>query len=159
VGSELDPDERRVAAVVESVIAPLVERGRATLAVEPANESIGARFEIAPANAGACPVTILCDDPGDLDLLVGRHGLTTHIYRAREWACGEHAGLEVELRAWLTALVEGRYEEQVRLTAGGAAAKGRGCLQLESGPLRFTYSSLGTLGKRGPWQKVEYTAY
>jgi hypothetical protein len=133
--------------------------GRASIEVSPASGSQGALIEIRPALETACPVTIHCEAPGDLDLYVGRHMLTTHLCKTGEWERGDFAALEDELREWLTALVAGRYEEHVRLTRDGDAGKGRGVLELASGPWRFTYSNAGTLGRRGPWQKVVYTAY
>jgi hypothetical protein len=155
----LAPDEQRVLAAVESVLGPLVAEGRARLDVSPAAGSRGALIEIKPARESACPVTIHCEAPGNLDLYVGHHKLTTHIWKTGEWKRGDFAALEDELREWLTALTAGRYEEAVRLTHNGDAGKGHGRLELSTGPSRFKYSNAPTLGRRGPWQKVAYTAY
>lgn len=155
----LAPHEERVIRVVEEVVGPLVAEGRVQLNVSPASDLHGALVEVKPTAEGACPVTIHCEAPGDLDLYVGRHELTTHIWKTREWKRGDFKALEDELRDWLAALVAGRYKEEVKLTADGETGKGRGVIQLPSGPQRFTYSNVGTLGDRGPWQKVSYTAY
>jgi hypothetical protein len=155
----LETDEQRVLAAVESVLSPLLAEGRARLDVSPAAGSQGALIEVTPTRESACPVTIHCDAPGELDLYVGRYKLTTHIWKTREWERGDFAALETELSDWLSALIAGRYEEEVRLTHDGQAGKGRGVLELSTGPWRFTYSNAPTIGKRGPWQKVPYTAY
>jgi hypothetical protein len=155
----LAPDEQRVLAAVESVLGPLVAEGRARLDVSPAAGSRGALIEIKPTRESACPVTIHCEAPGDLDLYVGRHKLTTHIWKTRQRKRGDFAALEDELREWLTALIAGRFEEEVQLTHDGDAGEGRGRLELLNGPWRFKYSNAPTLGKRGPSQTVAYTAY
>jgi hypothetical protein len=147
-----------VLAVAESVLAALVHEGRARLAVSPACGSHGALISISPVLESACPVTIHCDEPGDLDLYVGRYALTTHLWRGREWDRGDFGALEDEVRGWLTALVAGRYTEEVRLTRDGKVGSGR-VVDLPSGTWRFKYSDASTITKRGPWRSVEYTAY
>jgi len=159
MATELAPHEQRVVDVVDDVLAPLVADGRVLVAISPASDVRGALIEVRPSRAGACPVTIHCDAPGDLDLYVGRHELTTHIWKSREWKLGRFEALGAELRDWLTALVAGRYEEEVRLTDSGEPGKGRGTIHLEGGPHRFTYSHVPTVGSRGPWRKVSYLPY
>ena len=141
------------------VVASLVAEGRAKLRVTPAGTDHGAFIEVRPTQNEACPVTIHCEAPGDLDFYVGRHALTTHICKTREWERGNYAALEHELRDWMSALIAGRYEEEVRLTKNGQTGKGRGVIQLPNGPRRFTYSNVATLGDREPWQKVTYAPY
>jgi hypothetical protein len=75
----LAPDEQRVLAAVETVLGPLVAEGRASLDGSPAADIHGALIEITPTRESACPVTIRCEGPGDLDLFVGRYKITTHI--------------------------------------------------------------------------------
>lgn len=110
------PHEQRVITVVEEVVGPLVAEGRVELNVSPASDVHGALVEVKPTSEGPCPVTIHCEVPRDLDLYVGRHELTTHIWKTREWKRGDFKALEDELRDWLAALVAGRYEEEVELT-------------------------------------------
>ncbi len=117
----LAADEQRVLTAVESVLGPLVAGGRARLDVSPAAGSQGALIEIKPTRESACPVTIHCEAPGDLDLYIGRYKLTTHIWKTCEWERRDFAPLENELCEWLTALTAGRYEEEVRLTYDGDA--------------------------------------
>jgi hypothetical protein len=159
MGDSLDDHESRVLAVVREVFDPLVERGAASVNVLPADGARGALIEITPSSSTACPLGIHVESPGDLDLFIGPHSLTTHIWEASEWKRGNFGALETMLREWLLALTEGRYEEEVRLTAGGETGKGRGTIGLPGGPLKFTYSNLQTLGDRGPWQRISYTPY
>ena len=159
VPGELTSDEQRVLAVADGVLAPLVDEGRARIVVSPAVGSQGALISITPTLESACPVKIHCDEPGELDLYVGRHELTTHLWKGREWGRGDTGALEDELREWLTAIAAGRYEEEVRLTRNGKVGSGRGVVDLPSGPWRFKYSDASTITKRGQWQRVEYTAY
>lgn len=146
-------------AVVQEVLAPLVDRAAATVNVTAGDGNHSALIEIAPTSPAACPLTIHVDAPGDLDLYVGRHGLTTHIWEANEWKRGNQGPLEAKLRDWLRAITAGRYEEEVRLTEDGAIGKGRGTVQLADGPHTFKYSYLPTLGERGPWQRISYSPY
>ena len=159
MGDSLEEHEARVLAVVREVLDPLVERGAASIAISPADGARGALIEINPSSSGACRLGIHVESPGDLDLFVGRHGLTTHIWQGSEWKRGNFAPLETTLREWLLALTEGRYEEDVRLTPDGETGKGCGTIKLPDGDLRFTYSNLMTLGDRGPWQLVSYSPY
>ena len=66
---------------------------------------------------------------------------------------------ETQLRDWLRAIAEGHYEEKVRLTQDGRTGKGRGTIQLHTGPHSFTYSDLVTFSTREPWQDVRYSGY
>jgi hypothetical protein len=145
--------------LIRDVLKPTIDRGAAVVSVSPASGVRGALIEIKPTNGTACPLIIHVDAPGDLDLSVGRHELTTHIWEGPEWMRGNPEPLENALRQWLLAVVEGQYEEEVRLTRDGETGKGRGTIQLPSGPHRFTYSNLQTLGERGPWQRISYTPY
>lgn len=156
---EREPHEERILGVVAEILAPFVDQGQAAVRATPGDATRGALIEITPSLETACPLTIQVDAPGDLDLFVGRHELTTHIWEAREWNRGNPVPLETKLRDWLRAITDGGYEEEVRLTQDGATGKGRGTVQLAAGPHTFTYSNVGTLGERGDWQKVSYSPY
>ena len=159
MSAELAPHEQRVLDVIESVLGPLVADGRAKLHVAGGNKHIGAIFQVTPTREDACPVKIRCEAAGDLDLFVGHYQLTTHMWNASEWKRGDYAALEDQLREWLTALISGRYREEVRLIKDGRAGKGRGILELPSGPWRFRYSKADSFWTRGPWERIIYAAY
>jgi hypothetical protein len=150
----LEPHEEIVVRIAEEVIGPLVQEGRARLEV--GKERYGAVVTIEPARADACPVSIYCESVGEINLDIGRYSLTTHIWESRD-----PVEFERRLVEYLTAIVEGRYEEKVRLRLDDEtqAGKGRGTLHLSSGPQRFTYSYCPSFGRRSGWRRVEYEAY
>lgn len=156
--SVLAPHEQQVVDVVEEVFGSLVSEGRASMEVSVASERHGALIEIRPTRTGPCPFTIHCEAPGDLDLHIGLYELTTHIWMRRDWR-GHVNALENELRAWLTALAAGAYEEKVRLTKRGEIKRGRGTLHLPDGPYRFSYSYLGALWRRASSETTDYSPY
>ncbi len=80
--NQLTADEQRVLDVVERVIAPLVALGRANVRVTQAATARGALIEVIPPRQAACPVTLHCEAPADLELFVGRHALTTQMFAA-----------------------------------------------------------------------------
>ena len=156
---EYEEYEERIVAVYQEVKTPFLDRGAAAVKVTAGDGRHAALIEITPALGTASPLTIHLDAPGDLDLYVGRHGLTTHIWEAKEWKRGNPRPLEAKLQDWLRAITAGSYAEEVRLAADGAIGKGRGTVGLADGSHTFTYSYLPTLGERGPWQRISYSAY
>jgi hypothetical protein len=158
VTPELAAHQQRVGALVDEIVGPFVAEGRAAIVRTP--DSAGfVHIDVKPRNPDACPFSLWCGEIGEVELAVGRHELSTHIWRSREWKRGNSAAIEHELRDWLEAFVAGRYEEDVRLTEEGETGKGRGVIGLPSGPHRFRYWNVPTLGRRGPWQKVRYAPY
>ena len=152
---DLEPHEQLVLEIVREVVGDLVQDGHARLEVQPAG-LLGANralFAISPAEPDACPVSLHCEAPGDLNLSVGRYALLIDVW---ERDPGKFAEV---IRELLVAIVAGAYEEEVRLARDGTAGKGRGTFKLPRGPVTFTYSSLWTLGRRGPWQRIRYSPY
>ena len=150
----LEPHEEVVGRIAEDIVGPLVQEGRARLEV--VKEPHGAFVTIEPARADACPVSIYCESVGEVNLDIGRYSLTTHI-----WESKDPVEFERRLVDYLTAIVEGRYEEKVRLRLDDEtqAGKGRGTLHLSSGPQRFTYSHFPSFGRRSGWRRVDYAPY
>ena len=52
-------------AVVRDVLAPLVDKGSATVQVTAGNERHRALIEIRPSRETGCPITIHVEAPGD----------------------------------------------------------------------------------------------
>jgi hypothetical protein len=149
----LAPHDRVVAEVVGGVVRDLVGAGRALLVVSaPDDGSPGAEIALVPSRSDACPLTVRCLGPGELDVAIGRHGLTATVRYGERWRRGELEPLKELLREWVRAVVAGRYEERV---PGGAPGRGRGTLVLAYGPVHFGRAPR-SLGRR---TTVRYAPY
>ena len=156
VDEALEAHVRLVAEIVDDVLGACFRGERATLEVEGVGPNGETSFTIRPTRQDACPVVLHCDIPGEVEFFMGRYSLAGHI-----WESKNPPKFERELREYLTAIVEGRYEEKVRLLREdeSRAGKGKGTFHPPTGPATFSYSNLSTLGGRGPWQRVEYAPY
>ena len=112
-------------------------------------------IELIPRVSGAAPLIVAVDRPGEAYIDVGPHG--THF---ELW---ERPGppFELALREIAESVVFGRYEEWVRLDAGGRLIAAKGVLGREEGrPRTVVHNTLGLWTRRRPgWRHVRYVPY
>ena len=134
---------------VEEVAADALREGRACLRL------VEWGVELSPKNGSACPVSFEVQSEDEVSLYVGRYGTTVDIYDP------DPGSLLATLKEYVTAIIEGRYEEEVRLaeTQENMLGKARGVFHLDRGDQEHRYSYVASWGRRGPWQRLTYAAY
>jgi hypothetical protein len=144
--------EEEIASVIRAEAGEVLAQGRATLEVVPSDGARPAMCELRPANEAACAFVVQIDSARQLTLYLGRYGTICELYT--------DARLELlgEVGQYLRAAVAGRYRESVRLT-DGELSKARGVLVTEDAEVRIFSSNVGTIGRRGPWERFSYEAY
>lgn len=110
---------------------------------------------LTPLRADACPVSVLTDTPGEAYVEVGRHGTRFELWER------EGQGFDSAVRGLVEAVVEGRYEEWVRLGRNERRVAAKGVFHLEDGtPRTVLHNTLGLLVERRPgWRHITYTPY
>jgi 3'-phosphoadenosine 5'-phosphosulfate sulfotransferase len=134
---------------VEEVAVDALREGRARLRL------VEWGVELAPESPSACPVSLEIQSEEEVSLYVGRYGTTVDIYDP------DPGSLLATLKEYVAAIIEGRYEEEVRLaeTQENVLGKARGVFHLDRGDQEHRYSHVPSLGRRGPWQRLTYGAY
>lgn len=135
---------------VEEVAADALRDGRGCLRV------VEWGVELSPQNPSACPVSFVVQSEEEVSLLVGRYGTMVDIYDP------DPRSLLATLKDYVTAIIEGRYEEEVRLAREHAEtilAQARGVFHLDGGDQDHHYSSVASLARPGPWQRLTYATY
>lgn len=149
---QLQPYEEQVASLMRDEARALLEGGRATIDVTPAEGERPTMCELRPKNDAASPFVVQVDSPQQLTVYLGRFGTVLELYD------GKRDALLSELAEYLRAVVAGRYRESVRLI-DGELAKARGVLKLDGVEARIFSSRPATIGRRGPWQALSYEPY
>jgi hypothetical protein len=135
---------------VEEVAADALREGRGYLRV------VEWGVELSPQNPSACPVSFEVQSEEEVSLFVGRYGTTVDIYDP------DPGSLLATLKEYVTAIIEGRYEEEVRLAREHEETilgKATGVFHLDRGDQEHRYSYVPSLGRRGPRQRLTYGTY
>jgi hypothetical protein len=150
---QLAPYEEEIVALIRAEAGEVLAAGRAALELSPSEGEQPAMCELRPADEAASPFAIQIDSAKQVTLHLGRYGTVCEIYD------GARDELLDEIGEYLRAVLTGHYRESVRLGPDGELAKARGVLNIGDVEVRIFSSSLKTIGKRGPWQKLSYGAY
>lgn len=153
-------EENLAAHVLEilkgAAAAPLAER-RAALDWS-ADESAGDRpavVEIKPARPDAAPLVVAVDRPGEAYIDVGLHGTHFELWER------EGEPFDRALRRIAVAVIDGRYEEWVRLGSGGRLIAAKGLFHHDAKrPEVVMHNTFGWLVNRRPgWTHIQYGPY
>jgi hypothetical protein len=151
--TSLSEDEEEIASVIRGEADDVLKRGKATLEITPSDGSWRpAMCALRPADEAACPFRAQIDSPEQVTLYLGRYGTICELYNQNR------PELLHEIVEYLRAVLAGRYRESVRLR-DGELAKARAVLATEGAEVRIFSSSLGTIGRREPWQQLSYEPY
>jgi hypothetical protein len=142
--------DQDVYRVVEEVAAAALRGGRASLRLDEHGVTLQ------PHDASASPVGLTVQSDEEVSLFVGHYGTTVDIYDR------DPSSLLETLKEFVAAIIDGRYEEEVRLakeSRGRILGKARGVFHLGPRDHEITYSYVPSLGRREPWQRLTYSPY
>jgi hypothetical protein len=152
------PDERpeyevEVLRVVEDVAAQALRSGRAELG--PRSEWGSAVYALRPTGPDACPIVVQVDFEEQVTLYFGRYGTVMELYDKNT------SKLLESVRKYITAALDGRYEERVRQRRSNETqlGKAKGIFRFDDRDHKITYSDFGTFGDRRPWEHIRYSPY
>jgi hypothetical protein len=150
--TSLPENEEEFVSMIRHVAGEVLASGRASLDVEPSDGPRPTLCELRPRNANACPVTVQLDFAEQVTLYFGRFGTICELYD------GDRTRLLEDVGRFLEGVLAGKYRERVRLKddeLGRAKAR----LETSAGIVRFSYSRVGTIFRRGPWRELTYEPY
>jgi hypothetical protein len=150
--TSLPEHEEEFVSMIRDVAGDVLASGRASMEVEPSEGPRPTMCELRPRNPNACPVTVQLDFAQQVTLYFGRFGTICELYN------NNRTRLLDEVRRFLEAVLAGKYKERVRLKDGEL---GRAKARLEAGDEvhKISYSRVGTLFRRSPWQELTYEPY
>ena len=154
-----DRHDEQVLQVVKDVAAGALRVGGAGLVVneEPTGGGTLVTFELSPQNPSACAVVVQPDHEAQISLFMGPDGTEATLELWDE----DRAALLRTLRELLTAVVEGRYEQKVKVTGGeNRRIAVKGVFALEDGARKHSYSG-STAADLGDmeWHLRRFVAY
>jgi hypothetical protein len=154
-----DRHDEEVLHVVREVVAGALESGDAALVVneEPSGGETLVTFWLTPQNPSACAVVIQPDYDAQISLFLGPDETTATLELWDE----DRGGLIETLRELLTAVVEGRYEQEVKVTGRkNRRLNVKGVFALENGQREHSYSGATSadLGDK-KWHLRKFVAY
>jgi hypothetical protein len=154
-----DRHDEEVLQVVREVAADALESRAAALVVNEESSGGGTlvTFRLTPQNSSACAVVVQPDYDAQISLFLGPDETTATL---ELW--DEDRGALIEtLRELLSAVVEGRYEQKVKVTGRkNRRLSVKGMFALEDGPREHSYSG-GTAADLGDkkWHLRKFVAY
>lgn len=154
-----DRHDEEVLHVVKEVAAGALESGGAALVVneEPTGSGTLVTLCLTPQNPSACAVVVQLDHEAQISLFLGPDGTTATLELWDE----DRAALLRTLKELLTAVVEGRYEQKVKVTGRkNPRIAVKGVFALEDGPRKHSYWG-GTAADLGDkkWHLRKFVAY
>ena len=149
----LPAHEDEIVSLIRTEARDALAAGKARLEITPAGgEWRPTTCGLRPADEAACPFRAQIDSAKQVTLYLGRHGTICELYSENR------SELLDQIGEYLRAVLAGRYRESVRLK-DGELAKARAVLETDGVEVRIFSSSVRTMGRREPWQRLSYEAY
>jgi hypothetical protein len=149
----LPAHEDEIVSLIRTEARDVLTAGKARLEITPAGgEWRPTTCGLRPADEAACPFRAQIDSAKQVTLYLERYGTICELYSENRSELLDQFG------AYLRAVLAGRYQESVRLK-DGELAKARAVLETDGVEMRIFSSSVRTMGRREPWQRLSYEAY